>query len=205
MKRNALIPSLILALALTAPGYAQQSHEVGIWVSQPVINRSNALEGLPLALDLDEQTGFGVGSRRTFSDRWALSLDAMSVKADATLDDAGTTVADLGPLSLTPIAAVAQFRLFRNVWVGAGAAYVITGDLSSADLDAAGIGDIQLDNEIAPVAAAGIDVPLSRRISLSFDARYMPLELRAKIAGDEEKSTITVDPLIVSAGIRVRL
>ncbi|HYO74943.1 MAG TPA: OmpW family outer membrane protein, partial [Thermoanaerobaculia bacterium] len=78
-------------------------------------------------------------------------------------------------------------------------------DLSRADLDDAGIGTIGLDAKIGGIVAAGFDVPLSRRVSLAVDARYMPLELRATIEGDEERSTIAVDPLIVSGGIRFRL
>ncbi|HYO75073.1 MAG TPA: hypothetical protein VE010_01315, partial [Thermoanaerobaculia bacterium] len=116
--------ALALAFSLAFSASAQQVHEVGVWISQPAINSTNELENLPLAFNLDEQTGFGVGSRRVFNNRWALSLDAIKVQADATLSDGDETVADLGKLSFVQIGAVAQLRLFRHAWVGAGAAYV---------------------------------------------------------------------------------
>jgi outer membrane protein W len=200
---------LLLILLLGAfPSFAQSSYEVSAWVTRSDIRAENHLEGVPVEFVLRERTGIGIGSRRTFGEHWSLAVEAMQVHAGASLQSSGERLASLDRLRLAPLAAVAEYRFCRTCriapWLGAGAAWVLAQDLRSDDLEAMGIGRVKIEDKAAAVFAAGLDVPVASRMALALDARYLPLVLDAKIAGDPEVSTIDLDPLVLSVGLRVR-
>ena len=60
-----------------------------------------------------------------------------------------------------------------------------------------------MDNKTTYALGAGLAVTLTPRLGLVLDARYILLELSGRLAG-EESIEIDMDPLLLSAGLRIR-
>jgi hypothetical protein len=210
MKRHIVITLSLLATFVTLPSFAQpaaQRNDVSVWLVRPFVHGSTAIEE-DAVVRLRPVSSLGFGYRRAVDDRWSISADAMFFGADATVEEGGERLADLDTLAVGPFAVSGQYHFCRTCrvspWVGGGAAWVVIGDLKSDDLRAAGIDHIDFGTRFAPLVSAGADVPLSQRFSVAVDARYMPLKVSGRVAGDPEETKVTVNPLLVSAGLRFR-
>lgn len=200
---------LIVALvAIAAPSRAQLANDVSVWVVQPSIRGRNTIEGTPFAVRQEGRAGYGVGYRRQ-RNRWiSVEADVMRFYSRTSLRQQGTRVASLGELSLTPMSVMSQFHVCSScrsdLWLGLGATYVLAGNLTSRDLDNLGIGTVSVGNRVAGIGAVGVDVPMGASVSLAMNARYAPLTLEGRIQGDAEASKIKLNPMMVSAGVRIR-
>ncbi|HYC60013.1 MAG TPA: OmpW family outer membrane protein [Thermoanaerobaculia bacterium] len=197
---------MLLALLLATPLHAQTA--VTLWLSS---QQNNGGDSFPASLpnattEFDDGSGYGASISRMFGARLSGELSIFRTTSGGELRASNTTLADLGDVELTPIMAMGRYH-FRpdaplDVYLGAGAAYVMTGDLDSADLRADGLAPLELDEETAMVFGGGIIWTFSERLAVTLDARVLPLTLHARANG--QSADAGIDPLIVSAGLRIR-
>lgn len=189
--------SLLLALLLSLPLSAQTTTATIFATSQQNIGTGVFLfEEQSLTIDFDRGTGFGASLARNFG-RWSGELAVFRTSSSGSLRSGGTSVFDLGDLELTPITAMLRYD-FRHGYIGGGAAYVMTGDLSTED------GRVALDNSVEPVVGGGVTYDFSPRLGVVLDVRYIPMTISGRPAENEPRITADVDPLLVSAGLRIR-
>jgi len=205
MKRWMLL-ALLLATLTAAPLHAQTA--VTIWLSS---QQNSGGDSFPASqsnatTEFESGSGYGASISRMFGARVSGELSIFRTASGGTLRANNSTLADLGDVELTPIMAMARYH-FRpdaplDVYLGAGAAYVMNGDLDSADLRADGLAPLDLEEETAVVFGGGITWAFSDRLGATLDARFLPLTLRANANG--QSADAGIDPLIVSAGLRIR-
>jgi outer membrane protein W len=197
---------LLLLVAAAVPMHAQTT--ATLWLSSEhnggggrfPSSRPNS------TVNFDDGSGYGAGVERMFGAHLSGELAVFRVTSSAELRDGNTPFVSLGDVELTPITAMLRYH-FRprsafDVYVGGGAAYVRTADLDSADLRADGLAPLHLDEETTSVIGGGVLWTFSPRWGAAIDARYLPLKLHARAIGTSAAASI--DPLIVSAGLRIR-
>ena len=196
----------VLLILLAAPLAAQdRDMTITAWVSQVQMQGDNQFEGFES--EFEDGTGIGLSVNRFFGRMLSVEASVFSLRNDVTLRiaDSSATV-DLGKASLTPITFGGQLHLAGrsrvDPYVGAGAAYVLAGDLHSPDLEVGGRGRLELDDKLTWYANAGIGVEIVQGFSLVADGRYLAYETssRSTVTGGEEDLDFT--PLLVSLGLR---
>jgi hypothetical protein len=176
----------VLALVFALPLAAQT--EVGVSAARARASSTDA-SGTTLAFG----RGRGFGASVSFAN---FELAAMSLRYDGALRlDGGA--ASLGSLRLVPITLTRQWHL-GAVYVGAGAAYVKARGLSSADLDAAGIGPIDVESKACWLANAGV---VYGRFFV--DGKYLDYRPQSSAAGNRVR--LELKPVIISFGLRFKL
>jgi outer membrane protein W len=169
---------LALLLLTTTAASGQDNSVVLRLASSQFSGESASIEGEEsLPLSLSSNAGYGIGFTHQFSPRFSAAFDVMRLRPDVKADVGGIAL-DGGTLSLTPLTAIARVH-GRYVYAGAGLAYVMTGDLRSADLDSDGVGGVSVDNDVTYVLNAGVSVPAGKSLHIDFDARYFPAEADA--------------------------
>jgi outer membrane protein W len=204
MKRSIFL--VLLACLTTATLQAQTA--VTVWLSS---QQNGGGDRFPASrpnatIEFANGSGYGASVSRMFGARLSGELSVFQTSSDGGLRDNGVEFVSLGDVELTPVTAMLRYH-FRpgsplDVYVGGGGAYVMTADLDSADLRADGLAPLELDEETAFVIGGGLTWSFSDRWGASLDARYLPLTLHASAAGTSGEAAI--DPLILSAGVRVR-
>lgn len=189
----------LIALLLALPLGAQTTATVFLTSQQ---NRGSGVfpfEGQDLTIEFDRGTGLGVGLSRGFGRfrRFDGELAVFRTSSSGSIRSNGARVFALGDLELTPVTAMVRAH-FGDVYVGGGVAYVLADDLRTED------GRVALDNGMAGVVGAGATYDFSRRWGAALDVRYIPLSISGRPAPDDDRIEADVDPLLVSAGLRVR-
>ncbi|HVR43292.1 MAG TPA: OmpW family outer membrane protein [Thermoanaerobaculia bacterium] len=202
--------ALILGL-LAAPSFAQI--DVAAWATwmEPQGDRLSSDPADPTAISeiaWDAETGFGFSANFHMGRALSVELAAYAVGADAALVAPGGPQFDLGALDLTPVTATLQWHFARGAridpYVGVGGAWILAEDLSSADLDALGIGDVEVDDEFTWLINAGLDFSVTSSLGIVLDGKYFPFEPATRAAGDPIDTDLAVDPLLLSVGLRWR-
>jgi outer membrane protein W len=198
---------LVLLTCLTALPLGAQT-AVTLWLSS---QQNGGGDRFPASrpnatIEFASGSGAGVSVSRMFGARLAGELSVFRLTSDAALHDAGVEFVSLGDVELTPVMAMLQYH-FRphaplDLYLGGGAAYVMAADLDSADLRDDGLAPLGLDGETTPVFGGGVTWAFSPRWGASLDARYLPLTLHARAGG--RTADADIDPLILSAGLRLR-
>jgi outer membrane protein W len=196
----------LLAGLVTAPLRAQTA--VTVWLSS---QQNGGGDRFPASrpdatIDFESGSGYGVSVSYMLGARFSGELSVFRTSSHGGLRDNGLEFVSLGDVELTPITAMFRYH-FRpdtsfDLYIGGGGAYVITADLDSADLRDDELAPVKLDEELTFVAGAGVIWSFSRRWGASLDARYLPLTLHGNALGMSGDASI--DPLILSAGLRVR-
>lgn len=191
---------LVLAVATTA---SAQSNGLTFSLVQPQFSGASAsLEGERLPITLRSRSGFRLEGSHDFG-RASFGIDVARFTAPATATFPQGTIG-VGSLTLTPISATVALHgnLGRvQPYIGAGAAYLMTGNLRSRDLDAAGIGAVSVGEDFTFLATTGLVVPVSNGLAFRFDARYMPVSVGARPAVPE-KATVKFNAVTIGAGLR---
>ena len=63
---------------------------------------------------------------------------------------------------------------------------------------------VSLGNETTFVSGAGVTWDFSQRWGVVADVRYVPLTIGARPEPDEDRIDASIDPILVSAGLRLR-
>lgn len=152
----------------------------------------------------DDGGGIGGGVAWYFSDRIALEVKVAAMRAHLQVRRTGGDFvinADLGDAQLYPITAVVQWHpvehgTFRP-YVGIGAGHVI---LRNIEKRASAIERVEFEDPTGLVVNAGLLVPLTKRWSLSADARYIPIETQARAVFSGGTTDLDVRPLMAAFG-----
>lgn len=206
MKSAAMVALLLLFAAV--PLAAQERNvQLSVFLSRADVTGENEFVDSFFDTHFDEGSGYGLSANMFFGDRVSAEAAAFTARSDASLGFDDTSIS-LGNLNMTAFTLGGQFHILgkRRIdpYVGAGAAYVIGDDFFNEDLEAGGIGRIELDNEFTYYLNAGFGVQLTEGFGLALDARHIPYEpnTRSTVTGVEQDLDLTT--MIYSVGLRLR-
>jgi outer membrane protein W len=202
MKRLAL---LLLLLAL--PLQAQTTATFFLSAERNSDGGTFPSDEAELTTHFDSGSGFGVSVARRFGNLSA-ELALFRLSSEGSIREGRTDVFSLGDVDLTPVTAMLRYHFGRggafDAYAGAGIAHVTIGDLESDDTRAEGLEPIAVESETTAVFGGGITYDFSKRIGIAVDARYLPLTLRGRPSPDDDAIEADLNPLVLSAGLRIR-
>ena len=200
--------TVVLLLLAAVPLAAQERNvQLTVFFSRAQMQGDNDF-GDGFASEFDDGTGYGASANMFFGRYVSVEASVFSVRTEGALLLDSQPVFNLGNMNLTPISLGAQFHILGDSrfdpYVGGGASYVMGDDLFTEDLDFAGVGRIELENEVAYYINAGVGVRISEGFGVVLDARQIQYEpsSRSSVTGVEQDLEIT--PRILSAGLRLR-
>jgi opacity protein-like surface antigen len=192
--RQLLIVITLFLLATTAA--AQNTVSVSILHPQ-FSSVSASADGESIPVGLDSRTGFAIEAAHK-AGRLAFGMSASRFNAPASAS-LGADRVGVGSLALMPVTADMTYQGNAGrvaPYIGAGIAYVTTGNLHSNTL-----GSIAVGNDFTYNVKAGLDVALSPRVAINLGARYMPVSVSA-IAGGEPSGRLKFNTLTIGAGLQ---
>ncbi len=204
-----LSPALALAFLVAAPAAAQ--HRVDLFFDVEGVRRSRDVQFQPDTVmyepQFDRGGGLGGGVNVFFTSRVSLELKAAGLASEMRVRRSGpdfVAIIDVGYVQIYPITALLQWHMtdqgsFRP-YLGAGAGYVI---LRNIDKNVIGASAVEFEDPIGFVVNGGVQIPFSKRFSVTADARYTPIETESEVrfVGTTSVARIHVRPLIVSFGL----
>ena len=198
--------ALAVLVCLFAASLSAQSTSAILYLTGQVNDDGSTFTDDPgVTAEFETGVGFGAAVSRMFGANLSGELAIFRTTSSGNVREGGQDVLDLGDLDLTPVTAMLRYH-FRpqqrvDVYIGGGIAQVFADDLDSDDLRAEGLGPVEIEDKTTGVLGAGVTVNLSERWGLVFDARYLPLDLSASAGG--ENASAQLDPLLISAGVRI--
>jgi outer membrane protein W len=206
MKSAATVALLLLFAG--APLIAQDRNvHVTVWVGQAEIQGENDF-GTGFETHFEDGSSLGASGNWFFNPHVSVEGSAFAIRSDADLHFQGSEAVDLGKLNLTVFTLGAQFHILGNrridPYVGAGGAYAMSDDFFTPDLEAGGVGRIDLENQFAYYVNAGIGLQITEGFGLVLDARQIPYETSSRSAVTGVEQDLEISPRIYSAGLRLR-
>ncbi|HYI08836.1 MAG TPA: OmpW family outer membrane protein [Thermoanaerobaculia bacterium] len=205
--KSAAIVALLLLFA-GAPLVAQERNiQLTVWASQTEMQGESDFEG-GFETDFDDGAALGASANLFLNNRFSVEGSVFGLRSETGLVLDGTPVLDLGKLDLTILSAGAQFHILGqsrfDPYIGAGGAYVIADGFSSGDLQSAGLGRIELDNEFTYYGNVGIGFQITQGFGIVIDARYIPYEPSSRSSATGIEQDLEISPRILSAGLRLQ-
>jgi opacity protein-like surface antigen len=199
-RRISIVILSLLLLPLTA---AAQNNELGAFISTSQFE-DNEIEdaGDIFDAEFDEDMGVGLLYNRFWFGGFSTELAYQRIGADLTLsfDDVSE---DVGELDLDILSATGQLHFARGAilspYIGGGVAYV-SGEAGSIDQDE--IETVDLENELEFLANAGLNLNVGRGFGIFLDGKYILYEARGE--GESDGEALDINPLIISAGLKLR-
>lgn len=211
MKRTLLLLSLAL---IATPLFAQTTpaNDLGLWISSSAFDDTRIVDpelDVDARLEFDEDLGYGITFNHYWTNQFSTSFGAQRLSADMNVkvtDGPTTITATLGDVDLTVYDATAQWHFPRGArvepYVGAGVAFV-TGDVSVSDFEDPELpSSLDLENETTWLANAGVNFNLTPRLAIGLDGKYIAYEPKGE--GDTDEDRVDINPLVLSAGVRLR-
>ncbi len=213
MKTSAalLAAASVLALAGTASAQTQPSDPVGKGTlivtarmtgvlpqaDDAIVDAAGAASGLNV--DVSDDWMPTLGFTYFVSDHWAVEAILGATQHEVKAKGAGTDVAVHETWVLPPIV-TAQYRPTPNnrvsPYVGAGVSYMAFFD----GKDKNGF-TVDIDDGFGVALQAGADINLSGPWTLNVDAKKVWFDTDASINGGALKSSVSLDPWVVSVGV----
>lgn len=207
MMKSAAI-AVLLFLFAGAPLLAQDRNiQLTVWASRTDMQGENEFEG-GFETHFEEGSALGASVNWFAGSHLSVEGSVFGLSSEADLHFEGTPVIDLGSLNLTAFTAGGQFHVLGrsrfDPYVGAGIAYVIGDEFFTPETQAAGLGRIELENEVTYYVNVGLGFQFTPGFGVAVDARYIPYETtsRSTVTGGEED--LELAPRIYSAGLRLR-
>lgn len=206
MKYSAVTLSLLLILAAMPLAAQDRTADLTLWASRTDVQGTTTLNDA-FETKFEEGEGFGI-SLNVSMNRWlSAEVAAFRVSSDTSLQFEDLAFS-MGSAGMSPLTAGVQFHPVGSSrfdpYLGAGAAYVVGGNLESEDLDNLGVGTIKLGNEFTYYANAGLGVRLFRGIGIALDARYIPYEPSGRSTVTDTEEDLDLTTILYSAGVRFR-
>ena len=195
---------LVVALALITLPLAAQSNDVTVWFGSSRVGNTPSSGS-----DVHFNRGDVVGAswNHFWSSRISGELGVFAIRHDGFIRIGGVNAFDVGRLRMIPVTATLQWHLghFRRLdaHLGPGLAYVRSDSLHSADLNSAGIGEVNVKSRIGWTADGGVSYGITQRIGIGVDVRYIGYRPQSGPAGNTLK--LQLSPVIYSLGLRWRL
>lgn len=195
---------MLLTVALCSTPMFAQMGELGLWVATSQVDETREDDVL---VTFDDARGFGISLNQYFgSFSGELAATALTQSGKITAD--GVDDIDIGDLDLLPITATLQYHFAKGArvspYIGGGLAYILADDLNSDDLDAIDIGTVEIDDELTYAAQAGLDINFTPRFAIGVEAKYIAFTPESATAGDDEPVDLELNPIIFSAGVKLR-
>jgi len=203
--KSAAIMALLIVCAV--PLAAQDRNvNLTVFIGQAEITGETDLGGFEP--EFEDANALGASVNVFFGNYVSVEAAAFGIRTEGALVLDNAASFDLGNFNVTPITLGAQVHLLGkrrfDPYIGAGGAYVIGDDFFTPDLDAAGVGRIELDSEATYYLNAGIGFQVTEGFGIVIDGRYIPYEpaTRSTVTGIERDFDLTTQ--ILSAGLRLR-
>ncbi len=180
---------------------------IGLWGSVVARVESTTVDATNgVSVNFGSGWGEGLTLGYGFSRVIEAELGISELRSTGNLAVYGTKAVDLGTLKLRPISAMVKVHPFCpgpvDIWIGAGGAWVWTGDLTSADLSTAGIGRVTVKSRAAFLAGLGADFRIVPHVWLGIQGSYFLLKPDSYGATGAVQP-LTLNPTVVSAGFRI--
>jgi outer membrane protein W len=200
MIKRTLTAVALFLLPLTA---FAQSNEFGVFISTSQFEDAQLSEDIgDIDVEFDEDMGYGVSFNRFWTNSFSTEFAYQRLGADLTAS-LGNISEEAGTLDLDILSATGQLHFLRNgflsPYVGAGVAYV-SGEAGALDEDELGATD--LANEVDFLVNAGLNLGLGRGLAIFVDGKYVMYAANGE--NDPDEDALDINPLIVSAGIKLR-
>jgi outer membrane protein W len=182
------------------------SSEVGVWIVDTQWNdTAPGTDNIDKSGRFDENVGYGISFNHYWTEHFSTELSAQRFSASSVLGHhsiEGETLFNAGEVDVTALAAMLQWHFNRDgrfaPYLGMGAARMAA-DFSPDD--DAEIGPFDFKTETAIAGAVGADVRITPWFYFSAELKFIPWNAAAEGSGVEG---VDVDPLVVSAGAKVR-
>ena len=214
-RRNAALIALSLSL-VSFPALAQdRTVDLSVFAAWGSPNGSSSFEIADDPDDIDDiefdaDQGWGAAVNVFWSDRISTEFAASLIDPEITVTDIGRSrIIFSEPLEMIPLTAILQYHFLGksrfDPYIGVGAGYVLFQDINDEnDLDEVDFDSIDLEDDFAVVANAGLRIGFTDSLGIYLDAKYIPVtaEATAIVPGlPEATQDIDIDPLILAAGI----
>jgi outer membrane protein W len=199
IKRSLILLSLLLFPLIASA----QRNELGVFVSTSQFEDSEITDGINTGdVEFDEDMGFGVLYNRFWTNSISTEFAYQRLGADLTLsfDEVADDVAEL---DLDILSGTVQLHFghggFLSPYIGGGVAYVSAeaGAIDEDELEAE-----DLESEVEFLANAGLNLGIGQTFAIYVDGKYIVYEARGE--NDDDDEALDVNPLIISAGIKLR-
>ena len=194
---------IVAVAAMVALPLLGQNNEVSAYVGATHVSTTDTADS---SVKFDSGTAYGLSYNRYWTSRISTDFSAMRSSHDGELSVGGEPALALGSLDLTTVAAIAQFHLIRNTFLdfygGVGVAYIQADDLTSPDLQNAGVTNVHVGTETTPVANLGVAVGV-KRFAVGVDSRYVRYRPGSASPG-QPGVTLNLDPITVALALKFR-
>ena len=213
--RNAVLVALSLSF-FSFPAFAQdRTVDLSVFAAWASPNGRTSFEIADNPNDFDDiefdsDQGYGAAVNVFWSDRISTEFAASLIDPEINIADAGRSrIVFNEPLEMIPLTAILQYHFLGSgrfdPYIGVGAGYVLFQDINDEnELDDVDFDSIDLEDDFAFAANAGLKIGFTDNFGLYLDAKYIPVtaEATAIVPGSPDATQeIDIDPLILAAGI----
>ena len=194
---------IVAAAAMVALPLLAQNNEISGYVGATHLGTTDTAGS---SIKFDTGTTYGLSYNHYWTSRISTDFSAMQSSSDGELRVGGERALDLGSLDLTTFAAIAQFHIIRNTFLdfygGVGVAYIQADDLTSSDLQTAGITNVHVGTETSGIANIGLAVGI-KRFAVGVDGRYAHYRPGSASPG-QPGVRLNLDPITVALALKFR-
>ena len=199
---------LFVLAGLRASAQSSQS-DVALWTVGSYIADTTLTDDDGETIDVlfDESAGYGLSVNHFWTDRFSTEVSLMTFRADMSVSSFLLPETELGELDGRAVTAMAQWHFLRDRRVSpyiAGGVAHIGGAFDPLD-DAEPVDDdaeIDLESEVTWSAAVGMNIRITDRFVISFEAKRIPWD--AVEEGGSDADEIDIDPMLYGTGVRFR-
>ena len=201
-----LIAAGLRASAQTVlPTQTTTRSDVGLWTVGSFIadtGFTDEEDGNFIDILFEEQPGLGISFNHYWTDHFSTEVSLMTFGADMVVMEPASPEIKIGELDARTATAMAQwhFRTGARVmpYLSGGIAH-ITGTFDPNDGEEV---TIDLQSNVTWTAAVGMDIRLTDRWALAFEAKRVPWNAVEECGSVED--AIDIDPMLYGSGVRFR-
>lgn len=194
---------LMILVALIAIPLAGQSNDVSVWGG---VSRVGSTDATGTKIRFDRGHAYGASFDHFWGDHLSGELAAFVLRHDGSIDIGGATAFTTGSLRMTPVTATLQWHRSRrarlDAFAGGGLAYVRSNSLHSSDLDAIGVGRVDVKSKIGWTAVGGVSYSFVPSFAVAAEARY--IGYHPESGPSDARVRLDLNPLLYLAGVRWR-
>ena len=196
-----VVPLLVLAFA--AFSAFAQTNDVAVWGGSSTVGRTPS-GGADVKFDRGD--AFGVSFTHFFSHHYAAEVAAYHLRHDGVIRVGGVDAIDVGRLTMTPLVFTLQWHAEHarrfDPYIGGGLAYVRASSLHSADLDAAGVGRVDVQGRLGWTGVLGASYAFTRPLAVAAEARF--IGYHPDSGPPDSRLTLQLSPVVYALGLRWR-
>jgi outer membrane protein len=214
--RNIFTGALALSFAGMAAAAQAQTADSGYWYvhTGPLVVHYDASAEIKLggsvvpgaSAEIDDDYSVGLETGYRFTPNWSVSLTVGAPPSAQLIGTGPLAGVELGEVNYGPAVLAGQYH-FTNFgakfepYVGLGVNYTIV--LSSKD---GAVQNLDVDSPFGFVLQAGVESRINDRWGLFVDAKriWLDTDARGTVGGAPAEAKVTIDPLIVMAGVSYR-